>query len=62
MSGYEKKMNSDGTVNPKYVDLCDEDPPIAGQKFACMSFVSPEKILKKREVYLFNQFITASTQ
>ena len=57
MSGYEKKKNPDGTANPKYVDLCDEDPPIAGQKFACMSFVSPEKILKKREVYLFNQFI-----
>jgi hypothetical protein len=57
MSGYEKKKNSDGTKNPKYVDLCDEDPPIAGQKFACMSFVSPEKILKKREVYLFNQFV-----
>jgi len=57
MSGYEKKVNSDGSQNPKYVDLCDEDHPIAGQKFACMSFVSPEKILKKREVYLFNQFI-----
>lgn len=57
MSGYEKKKNPDGTENPKYVDLCDEDHPIAGQKFACMSFVSPEKILKKREVYLFNQFI-----
>jgi len=25
----------DGTVNPKYVDLLDEDKPIAGQKFAC---------------------------
>ena len=37
--------------------MCDEDPPIAGQKFACMSFVSPEKILKKREVFLFDQFI-----
>jgi hypothetical protein len=37
--------------------LCDEDPPIAGQKFACISFVSPEKTLKKREVYLFDQFI-----
>jgi len=37
--------------------LCDEDQAIAGQKFACMSFVSPEKILQKREVYLFNQFI-----
>ncbi len=57
MSSFEKKLNTDGTKNTKYVDLCDEDPPIAGQKFACMSFVSPDKILKKREVYLFNQFI-----
>ena len=46
-----------GEPNPKYVDLCDEDTTIAGQKFACLSFVSPEKILKKREVYLFDQFI-----
>ena len=46
-----------GETNPKYVDLLDQDPEIAGQKFACMSFVSPEKILKKREVYLFDQFI-----
>lgn len=57
MSGYEKKMNSDGSMNSKYVDLCDEDQAIAGQKFACMSFVSPEKILQKREVYIFNQFV-----
>lgn len=57
MSSFEKKLNTDGTKNTKYVDLCDEDPPLAGQKFACMSFVSPDKILKKREVYLFNQFI-----
>lgn len=57
MSNFEKKTLADGTANPKYVDLCDEDQPIAGQKFACLSFVSPEKILKKREVYLFDQFI-----
>jgi len=57
MSTFEQKKNGDGTQNPKYVDLCDEDPSIAGQKFVCMSFVSPEKILKKREVYLFDQFI-----
>ena len=57
MSSFEKKLNTDGTKNTKYVDLCDEDPPLVGQKFACMSFVSPDKILKKREVYLFNQFI-----
>ena len=57
MSAFEKKTLENGKANPKYIDLCDEDPPIAGQKFVCMSFVSPEKILKKREVYLFDQFI-----
>ena len=57
MTEFEMKNLPGGDKNPKYVDLCDEDPPIAGQKFACMSFVSPEKILKKREVYLFEQFI-----
>jgi len=54
---FEKKILPNGKPNPKYIDLCDEDPPIAGQKFACISFVSPEKTLKKREVYLFDQFI-----
>jgi hypothetical protein len=57
MSGFERKVNDDGKPNPKYIDLCDEDAPIAGQKFVCMSFVSPEKILKKRELYVFEQFV-----
>jgi len=58
MSAFEKKNLPNGKPNPKYVDLCDEDQPIAGQKFACISFVSPEKILKKREVFLFDKFIS----
>ena len=41
----------------KYVDLLDEDKPIAGQKFACVSFVSPENILKKKEAYFFEEFL-----
>ena len=57
MSGFERHNLDNGESNPKYIDLCDEDPPIAGQKFACLSFVSPEKILKKREVYIFEQFL-----
>ena len=44
----EKKVNNVKN-NPKYVDLLEEDKPIAGQKFVCVSFVSPEKILKKKE-------------
>lgn len=57
MTSFETKKLPNGDTNPKYVDLLDQDSEIAGQKFACMSFVSPEKILKKREVYLFDQFI-----
>jgi len=57
MTEFERKTLPNGEQNPKYVDLCDEDQPIAGQKFACMSFVSPEKIVKKREVFLFDQFV-----
>jgi len=52
-----RKNLPNGKPNPEYVDLLDEDTPIAGQKFACMSFVSPEKILKKRETYLFEKFV-----
>ena len=53
-SSYEKRMNPDGSVNSKYVDLLEEDKPIAGQKFVCVSFVSPDKILKQKEVFFFS--------
>jgi len=57
MSVFEKKILENGKINPKYIDLCDEDTPIAGQKFACLSFISPEKILKQRELYMFEEFL-----
>lgn len=38
------------------IDLLDEDKPIAEQKFACLSFVSPEKEIKQKELFLFEQF------
>ena len=56
-SGFTKKHNTDGSVNKKYVDVLDEDKPIANQKFVCVSFVSPENILKQRNMFLFNEFI-----
>ena len=37
--------------------MLDEDKPIAGQKFACLSFVSPEQILKQKEMFLFEEFV-----
>ena len=50
-SNYQKQLNSDGTKNPKYVDLLEEDKPISGQKFVCVSFVSPENILMQKNYY-----------
>ena len=55
-NNFERK-EINGKKNPKYVDLLEEDKPIAGQKFVCMSFCSPEKILKQKEVYFFEQFL-----
>jgi hypothetical protein len=56
-SSVERKNLENGKPNAKYVDVLDEDNGIAGQKFTCMSFLSPEKILDKRETFLFNKFV-----
>ena len=56
-TGFEKKLNNDGTNNVKYVDLLEEDKPISGQKFACVSFISPENVLKNKEIFFFEEFL-----
>ena len=53
---FEKKMENN-KPNQKYVDLLEEDKPLAGQKFVCVSFVSPEKILKQKEIFFFEEFL-----
>jgi tRNA(His) 5'-end guanylyltransferase len=55
--GVTPKYLPDGKENPKYVDLLEEDKPIAGQKFVCLSFVSPEKIIKQKDEFLYEEFI-----
>ena len=54
---YEPRAKADGSLNSKYVDMLEEDKPIAGQKFACVSFVSPEKVIRQRELFNFQQFL-----
>ena len=56
-TGFEKKKTLTGTINPKYVDVLDEDKQIAGQKFVCISFISPEKIVKQKELFFFEEFL-----
>ena len=59
MSIQEKsaKTLKNGKPNPNYVDLLEEDKAIAGQKFVCVSFVSPENILKQKEIFFFQEFL-----
>jgi hypothetical protein len=54
---FERKQNKDGSPNAKYVDLLDVDKPIAGQTFGCFSFITPEKILKQKEMFFFEEFL-----
>ena len=56
-SGFEKKTLANGQINPKYVDVLEEDKPISGQKFVCISFISPEKIIKQKELFYFEEFL-----
>ena len=54
---FERKLNKDGSKNPKYIDLLEEDKPISGQKFVCVSFVCPDEILKNKDRYFFQEFL-----
>ena len=55
--GFVRKTNPDGSENPKYVDVLDEDKAVSGQKFVCVSFISPENILKQKNLFMFQQFL-----
>jgi hypothetical protein len=44
-------------VSTKEVDFLDEDKPLRGQNYVCLSFISPEDILIDKEVYFFSKFI-----
>ena len=54
---FERQKLPNGGENPKYIDLLDEDKPISGQKFACISFVSPENILEDKNRFFFQEFL-----
>jgi len=38
-------------------DFLDEDDEIRGQRYVLLSFLSPEKVLAKKDVHFFNEFV-----
>merc|ERR1712070_145300 len=45
---------SDIEINEDFLHV---DDPINGQKFACLSFLSPENILKKKDIFILKEFL-----
>ena len=50
-------MEKNDGKKTKYVDVLDVDKSISGQNFCCVSFLSPEKILKDKHEFFFEQFL-----
>ena len=38
-------------------EYLDNDPPVLGQNYVCLSFVSPEKFIKQKEMYTFHKYM-----
>lgn len=51
--------NTTDRISTKDVDYLEQDEPIRNQNFVCLSFISPEDALKKKEVFYFEKYIDA---
>jgi hypothetical protein len=51
-----EKIENKNIIKCEEEDYLDEDKELRGQKYACVSFISPESILDKKEVFIFNKF------
>lgn len=51
-------MATNATLIPtKEQDFLEEDPALRGQNYVCLSFVSPEDLLRDKEVFVFQKYI-----
>ena len=46
-----------GAPNPNYHDLLFEYPKIPSQEYGVYSFISPERHIRRREMFMFEQFV-----
>lgn len=54
MTSFESSSKIDEDIKEDFLEV---DPKIPGQNFVCLSFVSPEKVLKQKEVYFTTKFL-----
>lgn len=51
-------MSENNLISTKEVDYLEEDKPIRGQNYVCLSFLSPEDAINNKEVFYFEKFIS----
>jgi Family of unknown function (DUF5832) len=51
--------STSGLIPVKQEDYLDEDSPLRGQNFVCLSFLSPEDVLANKEVFTFGKFLSS---
>lgn len=44
-------------VSTKVEDHLDQDPPLRAQNYVCLSFISPEEVIKRKEAHFFGKFL-----
>ena len=60
MSGSAPKITPiENPVSCSEDDHLDQDKPIRGQNYVCMSFISPEDVILQKEVVFFNKYIAS---
>jgi hypothetical protein len=50
-------MSSDKNTPTVVEDFLDEDAEIPGQRYVLLSFISPEKVLEKKDLFFFKKFL-----
>lgn len=51
-------MASSDRVPCKVEDYLDNDQPIRGQNYVCLSFLSPDDVIVKKDAYFFTKFLS----
>lgn len=52
-----RQMTEKQQTSPVVEDFLDEDAEISGQRFVLLSFISPEKVLDKKDLFFFQKFL-----
>lgn len=52
-----KNLINNDLVSVKEEDFLEQDPPLRSQNYVCISFISPEEIIKKKESYFFEKYL-----